>query len=131
MVRPSVGSKLSRDVLARAEGIVSQYRLLLEPSDGGGYLGYSIELRGVMADGRTPEECARATLVAQVGMVAAMLEAGDRPPPPSTDGKRDNQINIRVTIEEKLLLESAAKRQGFRGISEFLRNAGLRAADSE
>ena len=117
-------------LLERARAIVARYRLVVEPSPGLGYIGHSIELRGVSADGRSPEECVRNSLEAQAGMVAAMLEAGEQPPAPSVGGQRAAQINIRVTEDEKMVLEAAAQRQGFRNISEFLRTTALGAANA-
>jgi uncharacterized protein (DUF1778 family) len=35
------------------------------------------------------------------------------------------QINVRLTPEEKLLLEEMARSKGFRGISDFVRSASL------
>lgn len=78
-----------------------------------------------MADGPTIEACARETLRATVAAVATMLERGERPPSPASEGKREAQINIRVTAEEKLALEESARREGFRSVSDFIRNAAL------
>jgi predicted RNase H-like HicB family nuclease len=129
--RDRLKRRISPVLLRRAASIVSGYRVVLEPREGAGYVGYSVELPGVMAGGSTPAECAEATVTAQTGMVATMLEAGERPPSPSSESKRGSQVNLRVTLEEKLVLESAAKRQGFRGVSEFLRTAGLRAVERD
>ena len=57
--------------------------------------------------------------------VAVMLEAGDAPPLPMTDESRDQQVNIRLTAREKLRIEGAAQRSGFRGVSDFIRAAAL------
>lgn len=113
--------------MARARDLASKYHLVIEPRPGLGFIGYSLEQRGVFGDGRTPEACVRAVLEAQAGMIAAMLEAGETPPPPLTEGKRAAQINIRVTPDEKLLLEHAAHERGFRNVSEFLRTTALGA----
>jgi hypothetical protein len=79
----------------------------------------------VMADGTTIEACAAETLVATTLAVATMLELGEAPPVPARAGKRDQQVNIRLTAEEKLQLEAAARREGFRSLSDFLRASGL------
>lgn len=57
--------------------------------------------------------------------VAVMLEAGQTPPLAACEEQRTQQINIRLTAEERLLIESAAKRRGYRGISDFVRTAAL------
>ena len=64
--------------------------------------------------------------------VATILESGQVPPSPASEQKRSEQINIRVTAEEKLLLEEAARSRGFRGLGDFVRSASLgRAARGE
>jgi uncharacterized protein (DUF1778 family) len=60
--------------------------------------------------------------------VATMLEDGDTPPPPASDAMRSEQVNVRLTAEERLALETAAQRHGFRGLSDFIRNAALNAS---
>ena len=57
--------------------------------------------------------------------VAYMLEVGEVPPAAASENKRTEQINIRLTVEEKLLLEERARSKGFRGISDFVRSASL------
>jgi hypothetical protein len=79
-----------------------------------------------MSDGPTLPRCARSTLDATALAVATMLEAGDTPPPPAREGKRDQQINIRLSAEEKLALEGIAAREGFRSLSDFVRTVALR-----
>jgi hypothetical protein len=36
--------------------------------------------------------------------------------------KRPAQINVRLTPEEKLLLEETARQEGFKGLSDFIRH---------
>ncbi|KAA0212955.1 MAG: ribbon-helix-helix protein, CopG family [Cyanobacteria bacterium CYA] len=57
-----------------------------------------------------------------------MLELGQQPPAPAREGKRDQQVNIRLTSEEKMRLEEASRREGFRSLSDFLRASGLNRA---
>lgn len=57
--------------------------------------------------------------------VATMIECGQRPPAAASSGKRDVQVNIRLTAEEKLRLADAARRLGFKGVSDFVRLAAL------
>jgi predicted RNase H-like HicB family nuclease len=88
-------------------------------------VGYSIELPHCYGDGKTPDECVADTREAIIAVVGYMLEEGQVPPAPAREERRNQQINIRLTAEEKLLLEDAARRQGFRGISDFMRNKTL------
>jgi uncharacterized protein (DUF1778 family) len=57
--------------------------------------------------------------------VATMIERGQRPPHPASAKKRSEQVNVRLTSEEKILLSNAASNLGFKGISDFLRNIAL------
>jgi uncharacterized protein (DUF1778 family) len=55
-----------------------------------------------------------------------MLERGQAPP--AAAGRRTEQVNIRLTPEEKLTLEEESERKGFRGLSDFVRAAALASA---
>ena len=56
---------------------------------------------------------------------STMMECGQRPPAAASSGKRDVQVNIRLTAQEKLRLSEAARRLGFKGVSDFVRLAAL------
>jgi hypothetical protein len=81
-----------------------------------------------MSDGKTPDECVRNTRDILTTAVAYLLETSQVPPVPASENKRTEQINIRLTVEEKLRLEEAARSKGFRGLSDFVRNASLASA---
>jgi predicted RNase H-like HicB family nuclease len=104
-----------------AGDLASRYRLIIQRDPDVGYLGRSIEMPMVMADGSTIARCAASTLEALTTAVATMLEQGQEPPQPAPSDKRTAQINIRVTEEEKLYLEEMARRHGYRGISDYVR----------
>ena len=115
-------------VLTKATKLVRQYRLTFERDAEVGFVGSSIEMPYVMADGATIEDCATSTAEALIGAIATLLEAGERPPSPASKGKRERQINVRLTAEEKVRLEEAARREGFRSISDFIRTTALNRA---
>lgn len=110
-------------ILGRAKEIASGYRLIIRPSDSLGYVGRALELPLVFAHGGTPEECLKRALFAVETAVATMLERGETPPVTAT--RRTEQINVRLTSEEKLILEEESHRQGFRGLSDFVRATAL------
>ena len=112
-------------ILKRARQLASQYRLILEPDPDLGFMGSSLEMPNVWGDGRTPDRCVRQTREALISVIATMLERGEVPPAPVSQRRRQEQINIRVTAEEKLMLEEAARSKGFRGISDFIRSTSL------
>lgn len=112
-------------VVKRAAQIASQYRIILEPNDDVGFMGSSIEMPNVWGDGKTPDACVRETREALTSVIATLLERDDTPPLPTREELRDQQVNVRVTAREKLILEEAARIKGFRGISDFVRSTTL------
>lgn len=126
--KPAVAkTPFPRKILDRARELASQYQLVLTPNSEVGYFGRTLELPMAMGDGPDIASCAKSVLEAAVAGIATMLEAGETPPRPAKEGKRDQQVNIRLTIEERLALESAASRAGFRTVSDFVRSAALDA----
>lgn len=115
--------------LHRAAEIAAQYQLVLAQDEDAGYLGRTVEMPFVMADGPTLEACAAETLEATTAAIATMLEMGQRPPSPAREGKREAQVNIRLTAEEKLTLEESARAAGYRSVSDFIRAAALDKAN--
>lgn len=112
-------------VLQRAEKTVADYRMIFERNDRLGFIGSSVELPTVFADGSTIEQCYRNTREALTVAVATMIECSQRPPQPSSAKKRTFQVNVRLTAEEKLLLVNEAVNRGFRGVSDFIRTSAL------
>jgi predicted RNase H-like HicB family nuclease len=111
-------------VLKRAKEIVGDYQIVLTSEDGEWY-GRGLELPQVFGDGLTPEACIESTREALVAAVAYMLEEGQVPPVPAKNGKRTTQVNVRLTAEEKAILEGTARRKGFQGLADFIRAAVL------
>ena len=121
--RKSVDRPFDRAVLYHARSIVGDYRMVLEPEEELGYIGSSIELPTVFADAKTPDSCVKATREALTVAVATMLELGKRPP--TGRHQRTQQVNVRLTPDERLALEEAASRLGFKGVSDFVRAVAL------
>jgi len=113
-------------ILKRARQIASSCKIVLEPEPRAGFIGWPVEMPGVLADGKTPAACIEAVYRALEIAVATMLEAGQRPPVSSCGRRRKAQINLRVTPEEKMVLQEAAQQRGYQGISDFVRAAALR-----
>lgn len=120
----AIDRPIGRAVRKQAAEIASRYQIILQFEDGE-YFGRGLELPYVMSDGKTPDDCVRATREAMAVAIATMLELGEDPPPSALMDKRTEQINVRLTPKEKLLLEEMARRRGFRGISEFVRSTSL------
>jgi predicted RNase H-like HicB family nuclease len=111
-------------VLKQARAIADKYQIILQFEDGE-YYGRGLEMPYVMNDGKTPDACVQSTRESLAVAVATLLEAGDVPPAPASEGKRTEQVNVRLTPEEKLLLQEASRSKGFRGLGDFVRSAAL------
>jgi predicted RNase H-like HicB family nuclease len=111
-------------ILARAKAIAERYQIVLEREDDWWY-GHGLELPGAGGDGGTPEAAVSDTREAMVAVTAYMLEKGERPPAPANEGRRTEQVNIRLTAEERLHLEGRSQAQGFRGLSDYVRAVAL------
>jgi predicted RNase H-like HicB family nuclease len=112
-------------ILESAAKAILGYHIVLEEAGELGFMGNSIEMPTVYADGKTADECVKAVREALQVAAATMLEAGKKPPVAFSIEKRDVQINIRLNLEEKNMMLKAAKFLGFRGISDFIRNCAL------
>lgn len=115
-----------RELLTQAEALAAEYQIVLQ-SEAGEWYGRGLELPHVFGEGATPEACIADTRKAMTAAVLYLLEQGERAPAPATTGRRTEQVNVRLSAEEKLLLESAAKRKGFSGLSDFIRAAAVEA----
>jgi predicted RNase H-like HicB family nuclease len=115
------------DVMAKAKAIAQEYQVILACEDGQWY-GRGLELPRVFGDGKTANQCIKSTREALAVAVAYMLEEGQRPPTPATEGRRTMQVNVRLAAEEKALLEVTAKRKGYSSLSDYIRAAAIEVA---
>jgi len=120
----AVDRPFDKAVLAKARQIADQYQIVLKFEDNEWY-GHGLELPGARGDGKTAASAVADTREALVTMAAYMIEEGQTLPPPAREGSRTVQINIRVTPEEKTILESRSRAKGFRGLSDFIRTSVL------
>ena len=114
----------SKKILATAEKVAEKYEVILAFKDGRWY-GKGIEMPTVFGEGKNPNECIADTREALVSAVAYLLEIGENAPTPATEGKRTEQVNVRLTAEEKIILSASAKSHGFRGLADYLRARAL------
>ena len=114
-------------ILRKARQIADRYQVVLS-READGWYGRGLELPLSMGDGRNPSECVKNTRAALAVTVAYLLEKGHQPPEPADDGERSEQVNLRLTRREKLLLEQTASRLGHSGVSDYLRASALGAA---
>ena len=95
--------------------------------ENGEYYGRGLELPWTFEDGKTPDECFTKLREALAQTVAFMLDQGQTPPSPVGEARRTAQVNIRITTQEKCLLEQVARAQGYHGISDYIRDRALSA----
>lgn len=109
-----------KKIVDTAKKVVDKYEIILMQADGEWY-GKGLEIPTVFGDGKTPDECIKNTKDALVAAVAHLLERGEAIPVPASAGKRTEQVNIRLTAEEKAILGASARSQGFKGLADFIR----------
>jgi predicted RNase H-like HicB family nuclease len=114
----------ARKILAEARKLAEEYQVIISRQEGHWY-GRGLELPHVFGDGATPAECIDETRKALTAAVAYLLEQNEKPPTPAREGRRTHQVNVRLTAEERAILETTARRKGFQGLSDFVRAAAL------
>lgn len=124
----AINRPFAPEILSKARTLIEQYEVILTCEDGEWY-GRGLEMPHVFGDGKTPAECVENVREALVGAVAHMLEQDQRPPTPAREGTRTEQVNVRLTAEEKAILEATARRKGFKGLSDFIRAAALESSN--
>ena len=122
--RKDIARPFEPKIMDAARRIANSYDIVLRFEDGEWY-GHALEYPEAMGDGKTEAACVRATRQALTAAVATMLEDGQTPPPPARQGHRSAQVNVRLTPEEKAVLESKASSKGFRGLSDVIRTTVL------
>lgn len=116
-----------RKAIEAARRLAASYQIIVESKEGNWY-GRGLEMPHVFGDGASPAACIEKTREALTAAVAYLLEQGRTPPAPAKERKRTAQVNVRLTAEEKAILESTARRKGFEGLSDYLRAAALESA---
>jgi len=120
----AIDRQFDSEIIRRARKISQKYQIVVE-LENGHYYGRGYELPNVMDDGSSGDECIAKTREALVTAVAYLLESGQKPPLPASANKRSEQINVRLTPDERVRLEEGARNHGFRGVSDFVRTSVL------
>jgi hypothetical protein len=122
--RKAIDRPFDREVLRRARQVVDAYQIVVRVEDGE-YVGRGLELPESIGVGGDAKACVEEARAVMTTVVAYMLEGGQSPPPPASEGVRTEQVNIRFSAEEKLALETAARQQGFRSVTDYVRATAL------
>ena len=123
MARPFDGA-----LWLRAAAIATEYKFVIAPHEDVGFIGCTVEFPLAFGEGKTIGACVKDTRLATIAAVAVMLEHGETPPTPAGEGRREQQVNIRLSAEERFRLEQAARKSGYRSLSDFMRAAAMREA---
>ena len=107
-------------ILSKAKKIAGKYEIILNQADGEWY-GKGVEMPTVFGDGKTPDKCTESMREALTAAVAYLLEQGEVVPAPASEEKRTEQVNIRLTCEEKVILMASARSHGYKGLADFIR----------
>lgn len=119
-------SDFVKELWAESKRYADSCQIFLQFEDGEWY-GRGLEMPLVFGDGKSPGACIKSTREALEAAALYLLESKQRPPAAATNGHRTEQVNVRLTAEEKVLLEASAKRKGFSGLSDFVRAAAIEA----
>ena len=119
-----LNKKFDNKVLSKARRIAEKYEVILA-YEAGEWSGRGLEMPNVFGDGKTPDECIKNTMEGLISTVAHLLERGETVPAPASEGKRTEQVNIRLTAEEKVILSASARSKGFHGLADFIRAKAL------
>lgn len=114
------------ELLKRACVIAEKYQIIVSAQDGV-YFGRGLEMPFVFGDGGSAEECLANTRAALAAAVSHLLEKGEPVPAPACHGKRTEQINVRLTSEEKTILREISRSRGYKGLGDFIRASALAA----
>lgn len=113
------------ELWAKAKMVAEQYQIVLQREPDELWIGHGLEMPLVFGEGPTADACVADTREALAAAVATVLEQGEIPPRPAREGARSFQVNVKLTAEEKAVLESRARQRGFRGLSDFMRAKAL------
>lgn len=113
-------------IFAKAKKIAEKYEVIVS-FDNGEWYGRGLEIPTVFGGGKSPDECIKNTKEGLTATVAHLLERGEVIPVPASEGKRTEQVNVRLTSEEKAILCASAKARGFQGLADFIRAKALSA----
>ena len=109
----------------RATKAASNYQIVIQAHPEGGFAGRVGEMRSIVGFGETVLDCYQETLENLTFALAILMEDGQKIPSPFSDRSRAEQVNVRLTSEEKQQLVERAKAGGFRGVSDYVRAKAL------
>lgn len=122
--RKAIDRPFDPAVMAKAMRAVEDYRITIECVDGE-YFGQCVEIPGARGDGATADACLKQTRESAAAVAAYMLEKGQSLPLPAREGVRSEQVNVRLSADEKAAIAANAERFGFKGLADYMRTAAI------
>lgn len=110
--------------LKAAKAAVEDYEIVLHHEEGE-WVARGVELYTCIGSGATPDAAVKDCREVMVAHLAFMAEDGDPFPATMREVKRTEQVNLRMTMREKTILERMSVASGFRSMSDFIRSAAL------
>ena len=109
---------------AQAAKLAEQYRITLWREDGE-WWGRCVELPHCLGDGKTSQAAIEATKQGIVAGLSADLADGIPAPLPAREGVRSEQVNVRLSADERQAIEANAMRAGFKGLADYIRAVAM------
>ena len=109
---------------AQAAKLAELYRITLWQEDGE-WWGRCVELPMCLGDGETPEAAIECTKQGIVASLSTDLARGIPAPLPAREGVRSEQVNVRLSADERQAIEANAMRAGFKGLADYIRAVAL------
>lgn len=106
--------------------MAARYSLVITPHPSGGFSGSSVEMPLVFGRGASEAQCALDVRQAVAHTIDSLRESGEPVPAPALLDRREVQVNIRLTPDERFRIREKARVAGFRSISDYMRRAALR-----
>ena len=116
--------KVTAQHKANAAKLAEKYRITLWQEDGD-WFGRCVELPNCMGDGSTPEAAIAATKETIIAGLSTDLARGLSAPLPARNAIRSEQVNVRLSADEREAIEANALRAGFKGLADYLRAVAL------
>lgn len=118
------GKAPSKDYVDRAAKAAQTYKFTVWLEDGE-WWARCLELPHCMGDGATAEAAIASAREAVVAGLSADLAAGIPAPLPAREGIRSEQVNVRLSADERTLIEANAIRAGFKGMADYIRAVAI------
>jgi len=114
-------------IFQKAVELARSYHIVVRESATGGFIANCAELPVSIHRDQAEDALKAARHAAEVG-IATILEDGEEPPAPIEFHRRTEQVNVRMSVEDKRLIQKACEAKGISSLSEFFRRSTVNAA---